>query len=687
MKILKSFLNQSSLSKKLSNTIGLILVIIFSVIILSTYFITSNSMVKSTKEEIILLAKNNASKIENILLDGESIVTNIGKYIEQNINQDRNITKNYIDFQINNFLSSKEEIFGLGVTFEPSAFNDTKDGLSFYGFKDNSSIKFSDLGNYETYSKKEYYSKAKELNKIVCSKPYIGTLPNNEKVWMITLSYPIKSSGKFIGTALVDIDSRFFSKIKSENRFSSLNSYILTNNSIYVYNQFNNDLVGKTISSKKLNLNELQSNISSGKLFIAKNKSIKTNRNTEEFFIPIKAGSTGDYWSSVVSIEKFDIIKGSLKTSVILIVICVISLFSVLFVCKKILTKSLLPVKSIVDAANSISNGNIDIDLNLNTNANDEIGLISNAFLKISVNLKEYINEISYILENIANGNLDLNINCEYKGDFKSIENSMAQIIESLNNMIKNISETSGQVSISASSMAEGSKELANGANEQASSIEEFSFSIQNILNQINENTSYSKNAVEFSLEAKEKANISSEHMKEMITSMEDINNSSNKIEAIVDIIIEIAEQTNLLALNASIEAARAGDAGRGFAVVANEVKNLAIKSSETVKQISDLINDNKLKLERGNHIASLTSNSLSEIVSSSEKMVNILNEILNVNKDQSQSLNELSTGIEQISEVVSNNSANAEETFAVSEELNTLSSFLNDLVSKFKHK
>ena len=164
-----------------------------------------------------------------------------------------------------------------------------------------------------------------------------------------------------------------------------------------------------------------------------------------------------------------------------------------------------------------------------------------------------------------------------------------------------------------------------------------------------------------------------------------DLKAKSITIQNVTTVIDDIADQTNLLALNAAIEAARAGESGRGFAVVANEVRNLSQKTSESAKEIKQLLENNSTKVEHGTQLAQDAQNSIEEMV----KTIKIIAEMIN---NISLAFNQQSTNLAQVNETVSHldkgiqqNAALVEETSAASQTLKTQIEYLNDLVSQFK--
>ena len=256
----------------------------------------------------------------------------------------------------------------------------------------------------------------------------------------------------------------------------------------------------------------------------------------------------------------------------------------------------------------------------------------------------------------------------------RSVSKALTQMAQALADGSSQVASASGQVSSS-------SQSLAQGASEQAASLEETSSSLEEMSSMTKKNADSAHQANVLSSEAKTFADRGNAAMGKMSAAIADIQKSATDTAKIIKTIDEIAFQTNLLALNAAVEAARAGEAGKGFAVVAEEVRNLAMRSSEAAKNTATLIEGSVQNAKNGVSIADEVAKSLSEIQQSSAKVGALIAEIAAASAEQSQGIGQVNMAVQQMDKVTQSNAAAAEECAAAAEELSSQSEQMRGVV------
>ena len=317
--------------------------------------------------------------------------------------------------------------------------------------------------------------------------------------------------------------------------------------------------------------------------------------------------------------------------------------------------------------------------------ANDEIGKFVEVLRSAKHGMNDVVGDSSRILAAMADGDFTETPNVKYPGVFDAIEKNILKIEDDLGVTLSNMNNSSDEVLTGSNQMAEGSQSLADGTTRQASAIEEISATIAEVSAQISGTAQNAAQAGELSRQTQEKVIRQDEEIQSMVGAMNEISDTSKEIEKIIKTIDDIAFQTNILALNAAVEAARAGEAGKGFAVVADEVRNLAGKSAEAAQSTSSLITASIEAVGKGSRIALATAESMKEVKDMSSQTTALITEIASASAEETDSIRQITTGIEQISQVIQTNSATAEETAASCEQLSGQSRLLKDQVSRFR--
>jgi len=370
---------------------------------------------------------------------------------------------------------------------------------------------------------------------------------------------------------------------------------------------------------------------------------------------------------------------------IVVAAISVIASVALAVVIAKIITKPLTTLSSFMQKVSSTGNLIINPDdereLNHYMTYKDEIGQT----VKYCLSFFSQVNYAAGEMEAVASG--DLTHDVKLVSDSDTMGTSLRHMLENLNHMFYDINASTVQASASAKQLSEGAQSLAQGSTEQSASIQELSASIADIADKTKANADMAGRAASLAGTIMQNAEKGTRQMDEMTAAVKEINQASNSISKVIKVIDDIAFQTNILALNAAVEAARAGQHGKGFAVVAEEVRNLAAKSAEAAKDTGGLIANSMEKAELGERIANGTAASLTEIVTGINESNQLIAEIAKSSEDQSAGISHINSGIDQVAQVVQQNSATAEESAAVSQEVSNQSASLEGLIAQFKLK
>lgn len=371
--------------------------------------------------------------------------------------------------------------------------------------------------------------------------------------------------------------------------------------------------------------------------------------------------------------------------TVILYGLALVSIIITIFLVLSIVKGLTRPIQEIENAIKAMAKG--DMSSEVTYKSKDELGDLAENLRFVLKTLSSYIGHICERMDSLSTGDLTVEMDMDYLGEFESIRHSGNKIITSLNDTLGQLHQAADQVANGSEQVSSGAQALSQGATEQASSVEELAATLNDLSHQVSDTAANSRNVNQLVADTGKELNNSNEKMESMVHAMTNISESSSEIEKIIKTIEDIAFQTNILALNAAVEAARAGEAGKGFAVVADEVRSLASKSQEAAKNTTVLISNSLNAVAEGSQIAADTQNSLLKVVESAGKITENMSKITESADLQAEGISQVTQGIDQISSVIQTNSATAEESAAASEELFSQSSLLKSLVGRFRLK
>lgn len=490
-----------------------------------------------------------------------------------------------------------------------------------------------------------------------------------------------------LGVFIVTIDGTYFSELIADKAVAETGSIFLIDNN------------GKMIANADHAVVVAQTN------YIEMAESDSSHKSTAELFKTMTSGETGvskfnyngvnnicaygtvagsDGWAYGVAAPENEMLSAMYMIIIALVACSLVFLAGGIVAIAVYASKISKPITGMSNRMTLMARGDLYTPVDI-VNRSDEIGVLAYEFGGTLVSLKSYIRDIGEVLHEMSRGNMLARPQIQYDGDFSSIEKSLKQIRNSLNDTFNAINKSANSVAEGANRVSASAQTLAQGASKQSSVVSELMDTLANISAASAENSKTTKNAEENAVRAGDQVKLCNERMQNAADAMAEITDSALQIEKIIATIEDIAYQTNILALNAEIEAAAAGSAGKGFAVVADEVRNLANKSDKAAKATKQLIDKSLESVNRGTEVVGSVSEQLNI---STEIVLQAVEDMKTVNiavQEEEKSILNISSSIEQINRVVQSNNATSTESAETSRELSVQAENLKSLMANFQ--
>ena len=301
--------------------------------------------------------------------------------------------------------------------------------------------------------------------------------------------------------------------------------------------------------------------------------------------------------------------------------------------------------------------------------------------------VNRYISDIHQVLSGVADGNLQIEPQVMYKGDFALIRNSLGTILESMNKTIAGFRAAATRLAQMAEELSGQSGQLHHASLEQNQATEVLVDEVTHVKEQLVSVIKSSEQTHTMTSEITRKVQEANTQMNALSNAMSDNSSNAQAITSIAKAIDNIAFQTNILALNASVEAARAGSAGQGFAIVAEEVKELAGKSAQAAQSAVDIVTNTRAVIQTGVELNASTAESLQAIYGVSIEISEISDQLMAAVQGQENALISMEERIETISSIADRNLQNAKGTSQSSEILAEEAEEIQVQVKKFALK
>jgi methyl-accepting chemotaxis protein len=266
----------------------------------------------------------------------------------------------------------------------------------------------------------------------------------------------------------------------------------------------------------------------------------------------------------------------------------------------------------------------------------------------------------------------------------RSVLAAMAQMQLNLVQVIGRVRSSSDSIATASAQIAMGNADLSGRTEQQASALQQTAASMHQMTSSVRANADSAQQACQLASAAAGVAAQGGQVVDNVVSTMQQISESSRRIGDIIAVIDGIAFQTNLLALNAAVEAARAGEQGRGFAVVAGEVRTLAQRSSSAAREIKSLIGESIGRVEAGSQLVGEAGRTMADIVRQVQRVNDLVNEISAATLQQSSGITQVNQAVASIDQGTQQNAALVEES-AAAESLSQQAQGLAQVVSTFR--
>ena len=303
----------------------------------------------------------------------------------------------------------------------------------------------------------------------------------------------------------------------------------------------------------------------------------------------------------------------------------------------------------------------------------------------ITRSITQPLNSALEVARGIAGNDLSNAVHSDRKDEFGDLLRELDRMRASLHQLVSQVRGSTESISTASAEIATGNQDLSQRTEQTASNLQQTASSMEQLTGTVKQSADSARQANQLASSAAEVAARGGAVVSQVVSTMDEINASSQKISDIIGVIDGIAFQTNILALNAAVEAARAGEQGRGFAVVASEVRNLAGRSAEAAREIKGLIGASVEKVESGSRLVANAGNTMAEIVSSVQRVSDIIGEITAAAAEQSDGIGQVNSSVVQLDQMTQQNAALVEQSAAAAESLKDQALKLADVMSIFR--
>ena len=429
---------------------------------------------------------------------------------------------------------------------------------------------------------------------------------------------------------------------------------------------------------KSLEIESMVTQITHGETGIVKEGNFTHKRYFS--FSPVR----GTQWALVVTAPQNDFMSAANRAILVsLFITCMLLLLSALMMLR-LSRKIQRPLGRVTERISTLAEGDLHTSIEVE-HTNDETEILSQALANTVQSVNSYTMELSRVLAELSQSNLDVAVKGNFYGDFIVMKNSLNQIINFLNQVVYAIRQAAVEVSVTSYEVQEDAIQIERGSSGQAESLEKLNRETVIIEENVDEINNQSEEMRKLMEDVVSNISTGKENMDNMLSAMDRIYMNSEEIKKINAFMEDIALQTNLLALNASIEAAHAGESGKGFAVVAREIGELAEKSGKASKQTASIMENSQQAIGEGVQRAEQTASSIHKVSEVSDRLLGIASRLSDSVTTEKEALENITQQIGEINLLAQNNFDFSRKSAEASKTLTEQSDTLQSLVADFK--
>ncbi|MCA6215527.1 MCP four helix bundle domain-containing protein [Ideonella sp. B7] len=312
------------------------------------------------------------------------------------------------------------------------------------------------------------------------------------------------------------------------------------------------------------------------------------------------------------------------------------------------------------------------------------VALAVGVAVAITRSITRPIQQAIALAESVASGNLTAKLTVHGQDEVGRLMYALQSMVEGLHRIVTQVRNGAQQITVAAREVAQASQDLSARTEQQASSLEETASAMEQLTSAIKLSADSAGQANQSAAQASGVASEGGQVVGQVISTMNNIADSSKRIVEITSVIDGIAFQTNILALNAAVEAARAGEQGRGFAVVAGEVRTLAQRSAQAAKEIKALIDTSVAQVDDGAKMVASAGATMQQVVTGIQQVSTLVSEISSSSREQSTGIEQVNVAIMQMDDSTQKNAAMVEQSTAAAQALQDQAAQLDELVRSF---